>query len=109
MTTDDPFDALLGNALAPRARPADGLFVARVQAAVAEAERFRRWRRRALRQVGSEALILFGLAGAAFTLARIPIAQQLLAEAPFAAPALGGLLLLGWLALALPRSGARLI
>lgn len=109
MTTDDPFDALLGEALAPPARSADGLFVARVQAAVAEAERFRRWRRRALRQVGSEALVLFGLAGAAFTLARIPLAQQLLAGAPFAAPALGGLLVIGWLALALPRPGARLV
>ncbi len=109
MTTDDPFDALLGNALAPPVRPADGMFVARVQAAIAEAERFRRWRRRALRKVGSEALILLGLAGAAFTLARIPVAQQLLDSVPLAAPALGGLLLLGWLALALPRSGGRLI
>ena len=109
MTTYDPLDALLGNALGPPTRRADRLFVARVQAAVAEAERFRRWRRRALRQVGSEALTLVGLAGAAFTLARIPVAQQLLAGVPFATPTLGALLLLGWLALAMPRSGARLI
>ena len=99
MITDDPFDALLAGTLAPPARSADGLFVARAQAAIAEAERFRRWRRRAMRQVGSEALMLCGLAGAALTLAQVPLARDVLAGVPLAAPSLVGALLLAWLAL----------
>ena len=101
----DPFDVLLSQALAPPARAADQAFLARAQAAIAEAERFRRWRRRALRRVGSEALLLTGLAGAGLTLAQVPAIGEVLSGVPLAAPAVAGMLLLGWLALGQPRSG----
>ena len=106
MTTDDPFDTLLAEALAPPPGPADRLFVARAQAAIAEAERFRRWRRRALSQLGSEALVLFGLAGAALTLAQIPMAREVLTSVPFAAPSAASAVLLAWLLLARQRGPA---
>jgi len=99
---DDPFDAFLADALAPPVRTPDTGFAARVGVAIAEAERFRAWRRRALRRLGSEALILFGLAGAAMTLARAPGIERML-EVPFAAPAAAGLVLVLWLALSPPR------
>lgn len=104
MIDDRKFDALLGEALAPDARAPDRLFVARIQSAVAETERFRRWRRRALHQLGSEALILGAIAGAALTLAHAPLWQIVFAQVPFAAPAAIGAMILLWLALA-PRRG----
>ena len=106
MTDDDAFDALLAEMLAPPARSEDRSFVARVAAAVAEAERFRAWRRRALRRLGSEALILIGLAGAALTLARAPGVEQALAQSAFAAPAVIGAVLVLWLALSPQRRSA---
>ena len=105
---DSEFDALLNEALAPPARTPDRLFTARVQAAVAETERFRRWRRRALHRIGSEAMILGALAGAAVTLAQGPLPRALLAQVPLAAPAALGALLLLWFALA-GRKGAIVI
>ena len=102
---DDPFDALLAGALAPPARAPDHAFAARIGVAVAEAERFRAWRRRALRRLGSEALILFGLAGAALTRARAPGIERLFEEVTFATPAAAGLVLVLWLALS-PQRGS---
>ena len=102
--TEDEFDALLANALGPPARPADRGFVTRVDAAIAEAERFRGWRRRALRRVGSEALVLLALAGAAATLARAPDIAEALAGAPFALPAVAGAVIVAWLALTQQRA-----
>ena len=107
--TDDPFNALLSDALTPPVRLPDRTFVARAQAAIAEAERFRRWRRRALRQIGSEALALTGLAGAAITLAQIPAIGEVLSGAPLAVPAAAGILLLAWLALGKPRGARALV
>ena len=107
--TDDPFDALLSDALAPPVRLPDQTFVARAHTAIAEAERFRRWRRRALRQIASEALVLTGLAGAAITLAEIPAVGEVLGGAPLAIPAATGLLLIAWLALGQPRGARALV
>ena len=107
--TDDPFDALLSDALAPPVRLPDQTFVARAHTAISEAERFRRWRRRALRQIASEALVLTGLAGAAITLAQIPAVGEVLGGAPLAIPAAAGLLLVAWLALGQPRGTRALV
>lgn len=104
--SDDEFDALLAGALAPPRRAPDPAFVARVDAAVAEAERFRAWRRRALRRLGSEALVLLALAGAAATLARAPAMAEAMTGAPLALPAALGAVLLGWLALSPQRGPA---
>jgi len=101
---DDPFDTFLADALAPPTRASDPGFTTRIGVAIAEAERFRAWRRRALRRLGSEALILFGLAGAAMTLARAPGVERLLNEVTFAGPAAAGLVLVLWLALS-PQRG----
>jgi hypothetical protein len=108
MSSKDTFDALLSAALVPPLRPADRMFVARVQAAVFSAERARRWRRRALQQIGSEALVLLALAGAGITLAQVPAIGGTLAGVPFAAPAAVGALFLGWLALAQQRGASAL-
>lgn len=104
--TDDDFDSLLGSVLAPPQRAPDHAFVARIDAAVAEAERFRAWRRRALRRAGSEALVLLALAGAAATLARAPGLAETLAAAPFAVPAAVGAVFVAWLALSPQRGSA---
>ena len=104
--TDDEFDALLAETFAPPRRGPDRAFVARIGAAVAEAERFRAWRRRALRRLGSEALVLLALAGAAATLARDPGVAEALAASPFAIPAAVGALFIAWLALSPQRGTA---
>jgi hypothetical protein len=108
MTSDESFDALLSDILAPPSGAADSAFAVRAQAAVAEAERFRRWRRRALRQVASEARMLAGLAGAAITIVQVPLIGEMLSGVPLAAPALIGALLLTWLALGQTRGGPAL-
>jgi hypothetical protein len=100
MNADPDFDALLGEALAPPVRPPDRIFVARTEAMVAEAARFERWRRRALRQFASEVLVVGALAAAAVTVARAPLAQTMLSQAPFVAPVAIALALVTWAALA---------
>ena len=104
MTAHDAFDAFLAETLAPPARPADRLFVAHTQAMVAEAERYRRWHRRALRQLGSEALVLGAIAGAVLTVGRAPVAQAILSQVPYMAPAMLALALVAWAA-AVTRRG----
>jgi hypothetical protein len=106
MIADNAFDALLAEALASPERPVDRLFVAHTQALVAEAERFRRWRRRALRQLGSEALVLGAMAGAASTIARAPLPQAVVGQAPSLIPAAIGLALVMWAAAATRRGRA---
>ena len=65
MNANDEFDALLAEALAPPSRAPDLNFMTRVDLAVDEEQRYRRWRRLALDRVASEALMLIGLTGAA--------------------------------------------
>jgi hypothetical protein len=94
---DLEFDALLREALAPPERPADARFVRRVDLAVAEAERYRLWRARMLRQLTSEALAVAALAGSLACVAQVPELRAALAQTPeLAWPALL-LLLLFWL------------
>lgn len=61
---------------------------------------------RALHRLGSEALVLLALAGAAATLARAPAMAEAMAGAPLALPAALGAVLLGWLALSPQRGPA---
>ena len=95
--TDSEFDELLRSALAPLEGPADGAFVARVDRAVVESERYRRWRRNLWRQLGGESLALAALAASLAVIARIPDVRDALAHTPVLAwPALLSLLVL-WL------------
>jgi hypothetical protein len=107
--TQDPFDALLSNALSPPDRAVDQAFVNRTQTAISEAERFRRWRRLALRKIGSETLFLAGLSGAAITCAQIPGIGEVLGDAPLGVPAIVGMVLLAWLALGQQRGARTLV
>ncbi len=91
---DAELDALLRAALAPPERPADRLFVVRVDRAVAEAERFRLWRARLRRQLATEGLTLGAVAASLAFVAQVPEVGDLLDRAPgLAWPALLALLL----------------
>jgi hypothetical protein len=90
----------------PPARSADRDFAARVGVAVAEAERFRAWRRRALRRLAGDALILVALAGAVLTAASAPAIAPVLADISLAAPAAASLVLVLWLVLTPQRRSA---
>jgi hypothetical protein len=80
---DDPvFDQLLREALAPPERTADRVFVVRVERAVAEAERFRRWRAALLRQLAVEALALAAAAASLAFIAQAPAVRAALDKAP---------------------------
>jgi hypothetical protein len=92
---DPEFDALLHTALAPPERPIDAGFVARVDRAVAEGERYRRRRASLLRQLGSEALAVAALGASLVYVAQAPAVQSALATTPeLVWPALLSLLLL---------------
>ena len=92
-------DVLLGQALRLEDRPPDLAFAARVDAAVAEAERYRRWRAGMMRQLAGELLALAGLTGGVAVLAHAPGVGEALAGAPgLVWPALLSLLLL-WMTL----------
>jgi hypothetical protein len=96
--SDAGFDAMLAEALAPPDRAADRAFVALVDGAVAESERYRRQRAGLRRQLGGEMLALAALAGSIAVIARIPDVRAALAEAPnLAWPALLSLLIF-WVA-----------
>ena len=97
--TDDEFEDLLHRGLAPPAGPADPQFVARVGRAVAETERYRRWRRAILGQLGSEALALVAVAGSLGVVAQAPPVRALLAEVPALAWAMLLALAFFWLLL----------
>ena len=92
---DAELDTLLQAALAPPDRPADRGFVVRIDRAVAEAERYRRWRSRLRRQLATEGLALGAVAASLAFVAQAPEVGALLDRAPdLAWPALLGLLLL---------------
>lgn len=101
---DTRLDSLLGEMLAPPSGPPDLAFVARVDRAVAEAERFRRWQAAFRRQLVTEALTLFALAGSLAFLLRVPAVGEALAAAPgLFWPAMLSLLLLWGLIRGRPR------
>ena len=96
---DQALEALLRAGLAPPSREPDAAFVAGVDAAVAEAERYRRWRTRFRRQLTTDLLTFGGIAGAFATLSRAPAVNEMLARTPALAWSIPMLLLLGWLTL----------
>jgi hypothetical protein len=92
---DEALDELLGRALALSGRAADAAFVSRVDAAVAEAERYRRLRARLRGQLVGELLALAGLAGGIAVIAHAPGVADTLTRAPALLwPAMLALLLL---------------
>ena len=96
---DDPeLDLLLREALAPPERPADRGFVIRVDQAVAEAERYRRWQAGLVRQLVTEALALAAVAASLVVISQVPEVTSALAATPgLIWPALVALLLFGLL------------
>ena len=81
--TEDPeLDSLLRSALAPPEGPADRGFVIRVDRAVAEAERYRRWRARLWRQLASEAAALGAVGASLAFVAQVPSVGTILRSAP---------------------------
>ena len=100
MTAPEPdaaFDSMLAEALAPPKRGKDGGFIAKVDRAVIERERYLRKRSALRRQLAGEMLAVAALGGSVALLARIPDVSTALAEAPILAwPALLSLVLF-WL------------
>ena len=94
---DDGLDAMLAEALTPPKREKDAGFIARVDRAVVERERYLRKRSALRRQLGGEMLALAALGGSIALIARIPDVRIAMAEAPV--PAWSALLslLLFWL------------
>ena len=93
---DRELDILLGEALAPPEGPADRGFVLRVERVVAEEQRYRKWRSAFLRQLATEALALAALGGSFAVIARVPMVEALLTDAPGLIWAAMVLLLLVW-------------
>lgn len=79
---DSELDSLLRAALAPPEGPADRAFVVRVDRAVAEAERYRRWRAGLRRQLVTEALALGAVGGSLAFIAQVPEVREALDRAP---------------------------
>ena len=98
MTTANDAVELLAEALRPEARAPDHRFAARVRLAIVEEERYRKWRKAAFKRLGSDALILIGLAGPAMGTARILSSEGAL-TAPLAAAMIAVIVVGGWLAL----------
>lgn len=93
---DEKLDILLGEALAPPDGPADRGFVLRVERSVAEEERYGKWRSAFLRQLATEAAALAALAGSFALIARVPMVEAMLTDAPGLIWAALVLLLLVW-------------
>ncbi|HEX6376279.1 MAG TPA: hypothetical protein VFZ91_11230 [Allosphingosinicella sp.] len=93
---DNELDILLSEALAPPQSPADRGFVLRVERAVAEEERYRKWRAAFLRQLVSETLALAAVGGSFAFIAQVPAVEAALTEAPGLIWAALVLLLLVW-------------
>ena len=98
MTTANDASELLAEALRPEARAPDQRFAARVRLAIIEEERYRKWRKTAIRRLGSDALILIGLAGPAMGAARI-LSSEAALSAPLATAMIAVLVVGGWMAL----------
>lgn len=94
---DSAFDAMLAEALAPPERGKDPGFIAKVDRAVVERERYLRKRSALRRQLGGEMLALAALGASIALISRIPDVRIAMAEAPI--PAWSALLslLLFWL------------
>jgi hypothetical protein len=103
---DAALDRLLREALAPPERASDRAFVVRVERAVAEAERYRRWRAALLRQLGGEAMALAAVAGSLLVIAQAPAVRDALDSAPGLAWSALLALLLFWMLLR-GRGGVR--
>jgi hypothetical protein len=106
------FEALLKRELAPSEAPAESAFVARVDRAVAEADLYRRARRRILRQLASEGLAVAAIGASLAFIARVPDVREALTQTPELLSVAGLLLLLFWLLVhpgqrggAAPRAG----
>lgn len=82
MTDDPELDRLLGEALAPPEGPADRGFVLRVERAVAEAERYRRWRARLWRQLATEAFALLAVGASLASVAQVGEVREALDKTP---------------------------
>ena len=98
MTTANDANELLAEALRPEARAPDHRFGARVRLALIEEQRYRNWRKAAFKRLGSDALILIGLAGPAMGAARLLSTEGLL-TAPLATAMVAALVVGGWMAL----------
>jgi hypothetical protein len=98
MTTANDASDLLAEALRPEVRAPDHRFAARVRLAIVEEERYRKWRKAAFKRLGSDALILIGLAGPAMGAARVLSSGGAL-TAPLAAAMVAALVVGGWMAL----------
>jgi hypothetical protein len=94
---DSELDGLLSEALAPPDRPRDRFFVLRVERAVAEEERYRKWRSECLRQLVTEALSLAAVGGSFALIAQVPMVREALTAAPGLFWAALLLLLLLWM------------
>lgn len=95
---DQAFDALLAQELAVPERAPDRAFVARVDRAVAEAQRYRRWRTRLVRDLIGEGLTFAAMAGSFAMLSRAPGLSDALPDAPGMIWPLAFALLLVWMA-----------
>lgn len=103
--SQDAFDRLLAEALAPADRPADPAFVARVDRAIVADSIYRRQRAMLWRRFGGETLAIGAVGASLAMLARMPDLRALLAQASdVALPALLALpLLLLWILVARAR------
>ena len=97
--SDEGFDRLLADALAPADRPADPAFVARVDRAIVADQYYLRQRSALWRRFGGETLAIGAAAASLAVIARSPDLSDRLAELPGTAlPALLALpLLLLWI------------
>jgi hypothetical protein len=99
-------DALLSAELAPPERPADMLFVGRMDRTIAEAERYRASRAALKRQLGTEAAAIGALGASLALLGQAPEVRAFLSDAPgLLFTALAGLMLV-WLLIGRSRFGA---
>lgn len=79
--TDRLLDELF-EGLAPEARPVDTAFVTRVEARIAELERYSRWRTRLVRRLGTEALAAAAIGAALAFISRASEAAAALSAEP---------------------------
>ena len=98
MTTANDAGDRLADVLRPEIRGPDHRFAARVRLAIVEEERYRKWRKAAFKRLGSDALILIGLAGPAMGAARILSSEGPL-TAPLATAMIAVIVVGGWMAL----------